>query len=180
MPGQTKLVRRTAAAAIALLVLTGMASAGSRRAQSPGVIYAAFSITKQGRAASKRCGPYTVRAGTFTGISASPDVRLAGRATLVLRIAVDQRTGLGFTRGSVKIRDGARRLRLSASLQGVNTTGTTVNGIVAGNVYGPNALLLANVTIVFNENFTGGVVRLGLEDGHNSGVAYSPLPGRCT
>jgi hypothetical protein len=180
MPGQFPAGIRIAAALLVVLLVTGMASAASRRAQAPGVIYAAFSLLKQGKAASKRCGPYVVRGGVFTGTSASPDPRLAGKATFEGRFAVDTRTGLGFTRGTLKIRDGGRRLRASAVVQGVNTNTTTVNGIVAGTLFRPSALLLANVTMVFNENFTFGVVRLGLEDGRNAAVAYSPLPRGCT
>jgi hypothetical protein len=54
-----------------------------------------------------------------------------------------------------------------------------VNGIVAGNLFQPKALLLANVTMVFNDNFTFAPVRLGLEEGRNSAVAYPPLARNC-
>jgi hypothetical protein len=180
MSGQVHRGTRIAAALLVVLLTTGMAAAASRREQGPGVIYAAFSVLKSGKAGSKRCAGYTVYEGAYTGMSASPDPRLAGRATLDVRIALDPRTGLGITRGTLKIRDRARRTRLSAVVQGVNSNSSTVNGIVSGNLVGPNALLLANVTMVFNENFTFGVVRLGLEDGRNSAVAYSALPARCS
>jgi len=177
IPAQTPILT----AALGLALVTGVAAASPAREVGPGVIYAAFSILPQGKLAVKRCGPYTVRTGRYMGVSTSPDQRLAGTATMVLRIATDPRdprTNLGFTRGTLRIRDRRRALRLNATIAGVNAN-QAMNGIVTGSVFGPNALLLANVTISFNENFTFGAVRLGLEDGRNSAVAYSPLSRRC-
>ena len=143
------------------------------------MIYAAFSILPKGKLTTKRCGPYVVTNGTYQGTSTSPDPRLAGTATNVGKIAVDPATGLGFMRGTLRIRDRRKVLRLNSTIAGVNSNKVTVNGIVTGTLFRPNALLLANVTIQFNENFTYGAVRLGLEDGRNSAVAYSPLSRRC-
>jgi hypothetical protein len=167
------------AAAVGLIFATGVAAAAPDRQTGPGVIYAAFSILPSGKLTTKRCGPYSVTSGTYTGASASPDARLAGTATFVARIAIDPTRGLGFTRGTLRIRDRRRGLRLNATVAGVNSNRSTMNGIVTGTLFGPNALLLANVTIQFNENFTFGAVRLGLEDGRNSAVAYSPLSRGC-
>jgi hypothetical protein len=164
---------------LGLVLATGVAAASPKRAGGPGVIYAAVSILPNGKLATKRCGPYVVTSGTYTGASTSPDPRLAGTATLVGKIAVDPTTGLGFMRGTLRIRDRSKVLRLSSTMAGVNSNKVTVNGIVTGTLYRPSALLLANVTIQFNENFTFGAVRLGLEDGRNSAVAYSPLSRRC-
>ena len=161
------------------MLATGVAAAAPRQETGPGVIYAAFSLIPTGKLATKRCGGYTVTSGTYTASSASPDARLAGTATFVGRIAVEPRTGLGFTRGSLVIRDRRKTVRARATVAGVNSNKVTVNGIVTGTVFRPNALLLANVTIQFNENFTFGAVRLGLEDGRNSAVAYPPLSRRC-
>jgi hypothetical protein len=167
------------AAALVLALATGIAAASPEREVGPGVIYAAFSILPSGKLATKRCGPYVVTSGTYKGTSTSPDPRLAGTATIVGRIAVDPTTGLGFTRGTLKIRDRRKVLRLNSTIAGVNSNKVTMNGIVSGTLYRPSALMLANVTIQFNENFTFGAVRLGLEDGRNSAVAYSPLSRRC-
>jgi hypothetical protein len=169
---------RIPALALVLILTTGIAAAAPQRQDGPGVIYAAMSILPKGKLGTKRCGPYTVTSGTYTAASASPDARLAGTATFVGRIAIDPRTTLGFTRGTLKIRDRRRALRLSAVVAGVNAN-NAMNGIVTGTLYGPSALLMANVTIQFNENYTFGAVRLGLEDGRNSAVAYSPLSARC-
>jgi hypothetical protein len=128
---------------------------------------------------TKRCGDYTVTSGRYIAPSASPDARLAGTAVFVGRIAVNPRTGLGFTRGTLTIRDRRKAVRLRGTLTAVNSNKVTMNGIVAGSVFRPNALLIANVTIQFNENFTFGAVRLGLEEGRNSAVAYAPLSRRC-
>lgn len=158
---------------------SGVAAASPRRADGPGVIYAAFNILIKGKLSTKRCGEYTVMSGTYTGASASPDARLAGTATVQAKIAIDPDTGLGFTRGSLRIRDRRGVLRLSAAISGVNSQRSTVNGIISGSVFQPNALVLANVTMVFNENFTFAPVRLGLEEGRNSAVAYQPLARGC-
>ena len=164
---------------LGLVLVTGVAAAAPSREVGPGVIYAAFSLIPDGRLAIKRCGPYTVWAGTYRASSVSADARLAGTATFAGRIAIDPRTELGFTRGTLRVRDRRRVLRLNATIAGVNSNRSTMNGIVVGSLFRPNALLLANVTIQFNENFTFGAVRLGLEDGRNSAVAYSPLPRSC-
>jgi hypothetical protein len=177
IPAQTPIL----AVSLGLVLATGVAAASPARETGPGVIYAAFSILPRGKVTVKRCGPYAVRTATYTGASTSPDQRLAGTATMVLRIATDPRdprTNLGFTRGTLRIRDRRRALRLTATVAGVNAN-QAMNGIVTGTLFGPNALLLANLTISFNENFTFGAVRLGLEDGRNSAVAYSPLSRRC-
>ena len=170
---------RILAVAIGLLLATGAAAASPQRETGPDVIYAAFSLIPSGKLVTKRCGVYTVTSGTYTASSSSPDARLAGVATFVGRIAVNGGTGLGFTRGTLTIRDRRRALRLRGTLTAVNSNKVTMNGIVAGSVFGPNAQLIANVTIQFNENFTFGAVRLGLEEGRNSAVAYAPLTRRC-
>jgi hypothetical protein len=167
------------AAALVLALATGIAAASPSREVGPGVIYAAFSILPTGKLSTKRCGPYVVTSGTYRGNSTSPDPRLAGVATIVGKIAVQPSTGLGFMRGTLKIHDRRGALRLNSTIAGVNSNKVTVNGIVTGTLYGPNALMLANVTIQFNVNFTFGAVRLGLEDGRNSAVAYSPLSRTC-
>jgi hypothetical protein len=167
------------ALSLVLILVTGVAAAAPARENGPGVIYAAASILNKGKLTTKRCGPYVVTSGLYTGASASPDPRLAGTATLQLKIAVDPDTGLGFTRGTLRIRDRRGSLRLASTVAGVNSQKGVVNGIVTGTLYGPSALLLANVTFVFNENLTFAAVRLGLEDGRNSAVAYSPLSRGC-
>jgi hypothetical protein len=159
-------------------VATSVASAAPSQGD-PGVIYAAFNLLSRGKLDTRRCGPYSVTSGTWTAVSASPDPRLGGNVTFQAKIAVDPDTGLGFTRGSLRIRDRSRRLRLASVVSGVNSNRSTVNGIVSGTLYRPGALLLANVTMVFNENFTFAAVRFGLEDGRNSAIAYSPLNRGC-
>ena len=170
---------RILAVGIGLLLATGAAAAAPQRETGPDVIYAAFSLLPDGRLVTRRCGEYIVTSGKYTAASTSPDSRLAGTAAFSGRIAVNPRTGLGFTRGTLTIRDRRRVLRLRGTLTAVNSNRVTMNGIVAGSVFGPNALLIANVTIQFNENFTFGAVRLGLEEGRNSAVAYAPLSRRC-
>ncbi|MDQ3823027.1 MAG: hypothetical protein M3321_07295 [Actinomycetota bacterium] len=172
---------RILAVVTGLVCAAGVAAAAPNRQTGPDVIYAAFSLlpASDGRLVTRRCGVYTVTSGRYVALSTSPDSRLAGAATFVGRIAVNPNTGLGFTRGTITIRDRRRAVRLRGTVTAVNSNKVTMNGIVAGSVFGPNALLIANVTIQWNENFTFGAVRLGLEEGRNSAVAYTPLGRRC-
>jgi hypothetical protein len=65
---------------------------------------------------------------------------------------------------------------MRSTLNGVITQRSAVNGLVTGTLYNPGALLLANVTMVFDEVLGFAAVRLGLESGQNSGIAYPPIP----
>jgi hypothetical protein len=168
-------VRRPTPIVTALLVLlipTGIAAAS--RANSPAQsVYAAFPLLSHGTTKTRRCGSTVVTTGTFTGIATSPDPRLAGRATLRAEIGVNPSTGYGYTKGTLTIRDARKRVRLTGKLIGVVSQTTVVNGIVSGTLASPGALVIANLTIVFNENYTFAAVRMGVETGANSAVAYS-------
>jgi hypothetical protein len=154
----------------------GAVPAAALQGQTPQPIYAAFSVVKQGRLATRRCETYLITYGTYVGTSTSPDRRLAGRATLVLRIATNRANGTGVTSGTLEIRDPRGNRRVKARVMGVISQ-RTVNGIVSGSLYSPNALLLANTTLVFDSELGFAAVRLGIESGANSAVAYPPA--RC-
>ncbi len=151
-------------------------AAGS--AENPGAqsIYSAFSILARGKPTSHACGAFRVTTATLTGTATSPDPRLAGVATLETRIAVNPKTGYGWAVGALTVRSHGSP-RLHAGLVGVVSDQNVVNGLVTGKVFSPPARLLANVSIVFNENFSFAAVRLGVESGKNSAVAYPG--GRC-
>jgi hypothetical protein len=165
------------AVGVAALFATSVAAASKARHGSQ-PIYGAFTIlSKKGTLTTRRCNGYQVTTATYTGTSTSPDPRLAGSATVVPKIAVFPGSGTGFVTGTLVIRDPRRRIHLRSTLTGVVTNRTVVNGLVRGTLMSPSALLLANVTIVFDTDYRFGAVRLGLESGQNSAVAYSPLKG---
>jgi hypothetical protein len=177
--GRDGMVRRPipiVTVALALLVPTGLAAA-SRLGTGAQSIYAAFPLVSQGAPKRHRCSATIVTKATYKGSSTSPDPRLAGRATLTAELGVNPATGYGYANGTLVLRDARKHVRLTGKLVGVVSQATTVNGIVSGRIMSPNALLIANLTIVFNENYTFAAVRMGVESGSNSAVAY--LAPRC-
>jgi hypothetical protein len=163
--------------ALVLALPAGLGAAEVAQTQaSPQPIYAAFSLLKQGKLTMKRCGGYSITTGTYTGRSSSPDARLAGSVTYTGRISVHPGGTTGVATGTLTVRDSLRRLRTRASINGVITERSEVNGNVVGWVYDPTARLLANLTMVFDDELGFAAVRLGLETGKNSGIAYPTIP----
>jgi hypothetical protein len=164
-------------AAMTLALPTGLsAAAGPLALRSAEPIYAAAAIVATKPPKVRRCGGYTVTTGLWTGNSNSPDPRMAGRMTFAGRIAVNSGGTSGVATGQFVIRDRQNRIRMRANLRGVVTQRVTVNGVVMGTVSRPRAQLIANITIVFDEVLRSGAVRLGLESGANTGVAYPAVP----
>jgi hypothetical protein len=162
-----------AAVLLTLLVPAGLSSAKPVATQANAQpIYAAFSILKQGKLRQRRCGQYRVTTGTYTGRTTSPDPRLAGEATYVAELAINSGGSTGVARGTMTIRDSRGATRMRSKVRGVITNGGTVNGVVMGTLFGPPALLLANLTMVFDDRLGFAAVRLGLEGGANSAIAY--------
>jgi hypothetical protein len=170
---------RVAIASLVVLLLAlpnGLGAAVGRTQAGPQPIYSAFSLLKVGKLRMQRCGAYSVTTGTFTGRSASPDPRMAGVVTYVGRIALYPGGSTGAVSGTLTIRDSNRTVRMRSTVSGVITNRSAVNGIVTGSLVGPAALLLANLTMVFDEEFGFAAVRLGFESGQNSGIAYPTVP----
>jgi hypothetical protein len=166
-----------AAALVLVLVLpAGLSAAVARTEQGPQPIFAAFSLLKQGKLTMKRCGSYLITTGTYTGRSSSPDVRMAGAVTFTGRISLHPGGTTGVTTGTLTVRDSAGRVRMRSSVNGVITERSEVNGNVVGWVYDPTARLLANLTMVFDDQLSFAAVRLGLETGKNSAIAYPAIP----
>ena len=166
-----------AAMVVLLLALpSALTAAVGRTEASPQPIYAAFSLLKQGKLTTKRCGGYVITTGTYAGRSSSPDARLAGAVTFTGRISLHPGGTTGVATGTLTIRDSARRVRMRASVNGVITERSEVNGNVVGTVYDPTARLLANLTMVFDDQLSFAAVRLGLETGKNSAIAYPAIP----
>jgi hypothetical protein len=164
------------AAALTLSIPNGLSAAARTAVRtSAEPIYAAAVLTTK-KTTVKRCGGYTVTSGLYSGPSNSPDPRMAGRMTFAGRVAVNSGGTSGVATGQFVIRDRQRRIRMKANLQAVVTQRTTLNGFAMGRVYRPGARFSANVTIVFDEVLRFGAVRLGLETGSNSAVAYPAVP----
>jgi hypothetical protein len=157
---------------------TGLSAAVARPKASPQPIYAAFSLLKQGKLTMRRCGNYSVTTGTYSGRSSSPDPRLAGSVTYTGRIAFQPGGTTGVASGTLTIRDSGRNVRMRATVTGVITERSAVNGVVTGSLMNPAARLLANVTMIFDEELGFAHVLLGLESGKNSAIAYPAIP-RC-
>ena len=166
-----------AAASVLVLALpAGLSAAVARTEASPQPIFAAFSLLKQGKLTMRRCGTYSVTTGTYSGRSSSPDPRLAGVVAYTGRIALQPGGSTGVVTGTLTVRDSGGNVRMRSTLNGVMTQRSAVNGLVTGTLYNPGALLLANVTMVFDEVLGFAAVRLGMESGPNSGIAYPPIP----
>lgn len=163
---------------VLLLALpAGLSAAVRRPDEGPQPIYAAFSLIQQGKLTTKRCGGYLVTGGTYSGRSASPDPRLAGVVTYTGWVAFHPAAGTtGVARGTLTIRDGSRVVRMRSTVVGVVTERSAVNGFVSGTLVGPAARLLANVTMVFDDELSFAAVRLGFETGKNSAIAYLAVP----
>jgi hypothetical protein len=164
--------------AIGLLVAApvGLSASSRSLATGPQPIYSAFSLLKAGKLTTRRCGAYTVTRGTYTGRSASPDARLAGVVTYAGRIALTRDSTSGIASGTMTLRDSRGRVRMRAAVSGVVTQSSVVNGLVTGRLMSPAAMFLANVTMVFDDELGFAAVRLGLESGQNSAVAYPAVP----
>ena len=165
-----------AVVALVLVLPTGLSAAVRRPNSSPQPIYAAFSLIQQGKLVTRRCAGYLVTSGTYTGRSASPDPRLAGVVTYIGWVAFNQGGTTGVARGTLTIRDAARTVRMRSTFVGVVTERSAVNGFVSGTLAGPAARLLANVTMVFDDELSFAAVRLGFESGKNSAIAYPAVP----
>jgi hypothetical protein len=161
------------------LLATGFAAA-TPTAEVPGPepIYSAFTLVKQGLGRTQRCGRYQISTATYAGTAISPDARMAGTTRYTSRIAAIKGRPSGISSGTLEIRDERGRLRHRTRLMGVLTQGTVVNGLVSGNLYGPDQMILANVTIHFDDQRFRATFRIGLEGGANTGVAY-PAGPRC-
>jgi hypothetical protein len=164
------------AASVALLVVATAITAAPRRTQIARSVYAAFSLVSKNRPTTTRCGSYAVTRTTLEGVATSPEPSLGGRARMIAKVALNRSTGYGFITGTLVIRSG-RTVRLRATLRGVISNSTVANGLVVG-TFADRTALLANVSLIFNENFSFVAVRLGIETGQNSAVAY-PVGRRC-
>ena len=171
-------IRITTAVVAALVLPGGLAAGAAAPRQGPQPIYAAFTLVREGGVRTQRCGEYQLRKATYTGIAVSPDARMAGSARYTSTLASLRGGPTGVGTGVLTIRDVRGRLRHRTTVRGVLTNETVVNGLVAGTLYGPNQLILANVTILYDDRGVRATFRLGLESGANTGVAYAPVP-RC-
>jgi hypothetical protein len=169
----------TVAILLAPLLPAGVAAATpAADVKGPEPIYSAFTLVKAAPGRTQRCGRYQITTATYAGTAVSPDARMAGTARYTSRLVAIKGRPTGIGSGTLTIRDSRGRLRHRTTLTGVLSQGGVVNGLVSGNVYGPNELILANVTIHFDDQLFRATFRIGLADGANTGVAYPAVP-RC-
>ena len=146
--------------------------------RGPEPIYSAFTLVKSGPGRTQACGRYQITTATYVGTAISPDARMAGTARYTSRLVAIKGRPTGLANGTLTILDSNRRLRHRTTLTGVLSQGDVVNGLVSGTLYAPNELILANVTIHFDDQKVRATFRIGLEGGANTGVAYPAVP-RC-
>jgi hypothetical protein len=166
----------TAAAIVALVAGSGAAagSANQRALASP--VYSGSGLNAIAQPSVTQCRGYTVTRARYRGSSTSPLPRLQGTVTLNARLATSGARRDGFATGDLTLRDARGRVRAKAKLHGVISEGRNVNGILIGRLMRPSARLLANVSLFFSDfRYTFAAFSLGLNQGQNSAVAYSPL-----
>ena len=158
-----------------LVAFVGVGAAAPLQSRGPQPIFTGFALVKRGTLTTVRCGPYRITRGTYTGRATSPDPRVAGNVTYTGQVARAERGSYGVATGGLVIRDARGRVRMRGGLTGVFNE-LTVNGLIAGRLFAPNARLLANVTLVFDDELGFAAVRLGMESGANTGIAYPAVP----
>ena len=96
--------------------------------------------------------------------------------TFTGRISLHPGGTTGVTTGTLTIRDSARRMRMRATVNGVITERSEVNGNVVGTVYDPTARLLANLTMVFDDQLSFAVRQARARNGEELGDRVSGDP----
>ena len=149
-------------------------TAVTRNAQP--VFFASSLFLQRDTRRDRRCGPYRVTTATYTGQTISPEPRLAGQATYRARLAINTGGTHGIATGTFTIRNGRGTVRMRVTVRGVITFQEVVNGVFMGTLFRPTELMIANVTMDFNDNLTFAAVRVGMESGSNSAVSYQRVP----
>jgi hypothetical protein len=159
-------------------VATSAAAGSARQRESTSVFYLSSGLNATAKPRQRHCGGYVITDVTLRGASTTPNPRLQGTVRLTARFVMAANRN-GFATGQFTLRDRRGRLKARAKLSAVIYRGTSVNGILTGRLMRPSAHLLANVTLFFSFNdFSGGILTLGLNQGQNSAIAYS-LPRNC-
>jgi hypothetical protein len=179
---------RFMALALALVVaLAGIAVArsggGADKIEPAQSTFTAAPVKDKTRTCTGSDGEYNITHATYRGESVSADPRLAGDLQIKARSVVNLTTGLGFSKGSIKIReDGSRRAKALARFSAVNTQRGKLDGFIRGHVKNTErgrARLLANFSAAFNAEGTELTGEMGSEapvPPQNSAVLVS---GRC-
>jgi hypothetical protein len=171
-----------AAGAVAFLVLAALpaGAAPTQISASAQPVYFASTITlKKGSRRDRRCGPYRVTTATYVGQTITPEPRLQGELTYQARLVVNNGGTHGIATGTFTVRDGRRAVRMRSTMRGVVGFQQVVNGVLMGSMFRPNAQMIANATLDFNDNLTFAAIRFGMESGANSAVSYPRVPPRC-
>jgi hypothetical protein len=170
------------AGALCFLVLAALpagAAPSQISANAQPVYFATSLFLQKGTRRDRRCGPYRVTTATYVGTTITPEPRLQGQLTYRARLVINIGGTHGVATGTFTIRDGRDTVRMRSTMRGVVTFQQVVNGVLMGSLFRPNALMIANVTMDFNDNLTFAAVRFGMEDGANTAVSYPRVPRGC-
>ena len=142
-----------ALAALAALVVAGLAIAHDSQTKKTSPVSATFIATPTEKATTVQCtggdGTYDITRGTYEGTATSSDGVLTGKISLRTKSVVNTTTGYGYTEGKVTLRDADGKLKAKARLVAVNTQKGTLNGFLDGRVK-EKGHLLANFSAAFN------------------------------
>jgi hypothetical protein len=170
-----------AAGALAFGVLAAVpagAAPTQLSANAQPVYFASSLFLQRGTRRDRRCGPYRITTATYVGTTITPEPRLQGTLTYRARLVINNGGTHGIATGTFTVRNGRGVVGMRSTMRGVVGFQQVVNGVLMGNLFRPNALMIANVTLDFNDNLTFAAVRFGMEDGANSAVSY-PRPPKC-
>ena len=172
-----------AAVAVAALVAAGVAVAhGKREGKGVKAVAAHFTAAPTSKTTTKTCtepgtggAVWHLTKGVYTGTSSGD---LAGDITIRTHSTINTTTGLGFTVGSVELRDhSTHKLVARGRLGAVNTQNGVLDGMLQGRTR--DGMLLANFTATFTADGSSLSGDLGSQStGRNSAVVYGGLP-RC-
>lgn len=163
------------AAALATLAVVGAAVAHGRGGTGVKAVAAHFTAAPTSKTTTRTCtGPdghvWHLTRGVYTGASTGD---LAGSITIRTQSTIDTTTGLGFTKGSVELRDATSHKRIaSARISAVNTHDGVLDGLLEGRTR--DGMLLANVTARFTSDGSALSGDIGSQSsGTNSAVVYA-------
>jgi hypothetical protein len=164
-------------AAVSALLAAGVAMA--HRTDNKGItaVSAAFTATPTSDSRSRSCTDATgvvwhVDHGVYQGTATG---QLAGKLTLRTESVINTKTGDGFTKGKVLLRDAtSNKLIGEANLDAVNKQSGILEGLLEGRVTGGK--LVANFSATFANDGSSLSGTVGGGGGSNTAIVYGGMP----
>jgi hypothetical protein len=144
---------------VALAAATVALAAGSLTTKTVNGTFTISSSKTKSNTCTGADGTYTSLHGEYKGTAASADTRLAGPITIKAHSTVNQTTGLGWIRGSLRIDTvghGDTKANFSAVI-----SGGQLNGFLNGKVHNDNGNLLGGVNAAYNTTTGVGAGSIG-------------------